>query len=120
MKLQKSLGALAQTFMAAMRIWDAEKAEGVPKPERLARLEKTLRACWPFAREWKYLCNECGDLGLVYYECSGGSECGRVNKHLPHTYGRPCFCSKGSRFTAKPKPQADDFKQAGKMTKVGR
>lgn len=114
------LGTLAQTFTAAMRIWDAQKAEGVSKAERLEGLEKTLRVAWPQAREWKYLCAECGDLGLVYYECGGGSECGRIKKHLPHTYGRPCFCAKGAKFAEKPKPQAEDFKAAGKMVKVGR
>ena len=112
-------GTLAQTFMAAMQIWDAQKAEGVPKAERLQGLEKTLKASWPQTRVWKYLCNECMDIGLVYYDCSGGSECGRHKPHLAHTYGRPCFCAKGERFRDKQKPAAEDFKQAG-FTKVGK
>jgi hypothetical protein len=118
--LQRQIGNLAQTYLAAMEIWDTQKREGVPKVERLAGLERTLRAAWPQTREWKYLCNECGDLGLVYYECGGGSECGRVKRHLPHTYGRACHCVRGEKFRAQPKvnPEAD-YKQAG-FTKVGR
>lgn len=112
-------GMLAQTYLEAMKIWDADKADGVPREERARRLEKSLRASWPQTREWKFLCNECGDLGLVYYECSGGSECGRMKKHLPHSYGRPCFCSKGAAFKSAPKPEATDYKQAG-FSKVGR
>jgi len=112
-------GNLAQTFMAAMQIWDAQKAEGVSREGRLAGLEKTLRASWPQAREWKYLCQECGDIGLVSYDCSGRLDCGRHREHLPHSYGRPCFCSKGARFSEKPKPEPADFKQAG-LTKVGK
>lgn len=113
------LGTLAQTYAEAMRLWDADKAAGVPKAERFARLEKTLRAVWPQTREWHYLCVACRDLGLELYECSGGSECGRTKKHLPHTYGRPCVCAKGALYQDKPKPEPTDYKQAG-FSKVGR
>lgn len=118
---RQQFGALAQTFTEAMRIWDAEKAEGVSKTERLARLERTLRAAWPRRRDeaWHYVCVACSDLGLEMFECDGGSTCGRGKPHLPHSYGRPCLCAKGTRYTEKPKADAADYKQAG-FTKVGK
>jgi hypothetical protein len=114
---------LVQTYMAAMRHWDAQKSDGVSLCERLIGLEKTLRACWPFTREWKYLCVECSDFGLVMATCPGDATCGRSKQHLPHDYGTPCWCSQGIRYRAKPKPSADDFTAAGKskpMTRLGR
>lgn len=116
------LGPLAQTYTAAMEIWDAEKADGVSLDERLAHLEKTLRVAWPQSREWHYLCASCRDIGLEMLTCSGDASCGRQNAHLPHDYGKPCWCAKGAKFRERPKPTKEDFKAAGKtkMTKVGR
>lgn len=116
----KALGALAQTFVAAMEIWDGMKAAGAPLAERVAALEKTLRVAWPFTREWKFLCAQCDDAGLVMGECPGDATCGRHKPHLPHEFGRPCWCSIGARFRDKPKPSPEDFSQSGKMTKAGR
>ena len=111
-------GMLAQTVYAALDIWDQQKADGVSRAERLAGLEKTLRAAWPQTREWKYLC-QCNDLGLKLSECPGDSTCGRHRDHLPHTFGTPCWCPTGAKYREKPKADPADFKAAG-MTKVGK
>ena len=116
-------GTLAQTFTAAMQIWDSQKADGVPKAERLAGLEKSLRAAWPQTRAWKFVCGTCDDVGLMFAECPGNDHCGRQKPHLPHIYGAPCFCSMGVKYRDKPKPEPSDFKAAGRskpMARVGR
>ena len=114
---------LVQTYQAAMRHWDAQKADGVVLADRLSGLEQTLRACWPFTREWKYLCDQCSDFGLVMKTCPGDATCGRSKQHLPHDFGTPCWCEQGKRYRPKQKPEPDDFAQAGKskpMTRFGR
>jgi hypothetical protein len=121
----KELGALAKTYAVAMRIWDAQKADGVSKADRIAGLERTLRAAWPQMREWKYLCSSCHDYGLVIGDCPGthNATCGRTKPHLPHDFGTPCWCQAGNTYRDKPKPSAEDFTQAGKskqMTRLGR
>jgi hypothetical protein len=121
----KGLGPLAQTFIAAMRIWDQQKADGVRKAERLAGLEKTLRAAWPQADDpgRLYRCRECWDIGAIACECPGNDHCGRHKPHLAHSYIAPCFCPKGEKFKEKPKPGPEDFTAAGKskpMTRMGR
>ena len=135
---QKQFGTLAQTFAAAMQIWDQQKAEGVPEAERQAGLEKTLRVAWPQVREWKYLCDRCGDTGYEYRHCPE-IHCGRPFKlpgqkpddyagracRVPHGYVVPCACEKGQairRVLMKTPPPVNldaDYKQAG-LTKVGR
>lgn len=119
----KTLGQLAETFKEAMRIWDAQKAEGLSRLERLVVLEKTLRAAWPFTREWKFLCPRCDDTGLVMAGCPGDAACGRVKPHLPHDYGTPCWCQKGARFKPKQATETDHLAAIGKTvkpTRVGR
>lgn len=118
-------GILAQTLKAAMGFWDAMKADGASFQARCEALERTLRASWPFTREWKYLCQTCGDYGLEMLECPGDTTCGRLKPHLPHDFGRPCWCSAGARFRGKPKPAPEDFAAAGKtkskpFTRIGR
>lgn len=115
-------GVLAQTFIAAMQTWDHQVADGVPAAVRIETLETTLRAAWPFAREWKYLCQSCDDTGLHIGTCAGDATCGREKPHGAHTFGTPCWCSLGARFRGKPKPSAEDFTQAGrsKPTRMGR
>lgn len=110
-------GALTQTFVAAMAIWDAQKAEGVSRAERLAGLEKTLRAAWPQTRAWKYVCDTCDDYGLEMAQCPGDRTCGREKEHLPHEFGRPCWCGAGNRFRPPAKASPDDFAAAGKTPK---
>lgn len=143
----KTLGLLASTFMEAMRIWDAQKADGVSKDERVAGLEKTLREAWPRGREqpWRYLCDRCDDTGWAFHTCTPETPCGRPFK-LPastnktglkdytgqghctpgHSYVTACWCEKGRAFRPSvegTRPASpDDFAQAAKSkpTKVGR
>ena len=106
-------GNLAATFHEAMRIWDAQRAEGVTLADRIRGMEATLRSCWPQVREWKYLCNSCDDSGAVY-------ETRQTPMYAyPVVYVVPCHCSKGARFRAR-EPHADDFTAAGKTTKKPR
>lgn len=127
-------GVLAQTYVAAMHIWDAQKEQGVTIAERQAGLEKSLRAAWPQTREWHYLCVQCDDTGFEFRVCREGARCGRQFK-LPgshaddhtgrgncgdtHNYMVPCRCSKGRDISAglhkQPLPSvASDFTQAGR------
>src|SRR6266853_1090155 len=122
----EQLGPLAQTYRAAMRLWDAQKAEGISLEERQRGLEQSLRAAWPQTREWHYLCSACDDYGLVIAQCPGGeaqtSRRPRVHTahnstwpcSRPHTYGWPCSCPAGARFRSQPKPEPTDFHAAGK------
>lgn len=144
-KLVKSESVLAQTYVAAMQHWDRQKADGVPVAERLVGLEKTIRAAWPFTREWKELCHNCADTGLVMAVCRKGARCDGIStrtdgprerpgkyqrlcaKHpdsdYEHDYGTACWCSLGARFRDKGTPGAEEFSQAGKskpMTRLGR
>lgn len=115
-------GTLSDTVMDAMRLWDEQKAGGVSLADRQRGLFGVLRDAWPQVREWKYLCQNCNDTGLVMAECSGDATCGRVKLHLPHEFGTPCWCSLGSRFKQQSKPTPEDFTQAGrsKPTRIGR
>lgn len=120
---EKTESQLAATFTAAMQIWDGQKAQGVPERERLKGLEQTLRASWPFTREWKHLCHECEDTGLRgagEIKCPGDATCGRSAPHLPHTFGAPCWCSLGKRFQARAPEPEDVLAQAAKTRKPAR
>lgn len=115
-------GALAATFLEAMRLWDAMKADGISRVVRLATLTKTLKAAWPFTREWKFFCSNCDDFGLVISFCSGDETCGRNRPHGPHEFGTPCLCAKGHAFRAKVRT-AEDYTAATKVrqpTRLGR
>lgn len=119
---RKTFGILAQTYMAAMASWDAQKAAGVTLAERYATLERTFRAAWPLTREWKFLCAACDDYGLAIGCCPGDTTCGRTKPHGPHEFGAPCFCKKGDRFRQKTRP-IEDYTAAtkvGKPTRIGR
>lgn len=107
-------GTLAQTFTAAMAIWDQDKANGVTRLDRLIGLDRTLRMAWPVTREWKYMCQSCSDYGLAMSACPGDATCGREKAHNPHEFGTPCWCDAGARYRAKAKPTAEDFTAAGK------
>lgn len=118
MSLSDSL--LVQTFREAMRIYDAQKAEGVPKAERLAGLEQSLRAAGfgaatePLrAADW---CPKCENTGLQMprEDCPGDATCGKSRQHLAHEFGRPCWCVLGKRFKDRPQGGEDDFTVAGK------
>ncbi len=136
-------GVLAQTYTEAMRIWAAQKADGVSLLERERGLERTLRAAWPKGRTepWHYLCDRCDDTGWLFGACTPETPCGRpftLPNQRPddytgrgrctpnHRYATPCWCEKGQMFRRglegqKAKPE--DFKQAGKsrdFKRVGR
>lgn len=116
-------GQLATAFREAMRIMDAQKADGVPFADRICGLDAALKSVWPFTREWKYLCQTCDDIGLELLDCDGKGRCGRTKLHLPHSYGVPCWCQAGARYRVKPKPDPANFTDAGKSkqpTRVGR
>lgn len=38
------------------------------------------------------VCQDCDDSGWLRFECTGGADCGRRRRHLPHTYAKPCPC----------------------------
>jgi hypothetical protein len=120
------LGTLAKTYIAAMEIWDAQKAEGLSFEERAATLRASVEAAWPKGRmePWHTRCASCNDYGLEMLTCPGDETCGatshgHVFPHAPHEYGRPCWCQRGARFREKPKAEGDDFKAAGKSKPRG-
>lgn len=100
------------------RIWDRMRDNGESFNQRCAYLVGILKQILRHGREWKYLCERCDDYGLELHECSGDATCGRHRVHLPHSYGKPCVCSKGRAFE---KPAKDvypeDFTQAGRTAK---
>lgn len=114
--------SLAAGVMDAMRLWDEQKAAGVPLADRQRALFGVIRDLWPVTREWKYLCTNCSDSGLAIAVCPGDATCGRSKAHLAHEFGTPCWCGLGSRFREKPKPGPEDFTEAGrsKPTRIGR
>lgn len=114
---------LAATVMECFRVWDRMKAEGGTIADRDALIQTALRQCWPFTREWKYLCATCDDLGLEMHRCPGDATCGRSNPHYAHDFGKPCWCSAGQKFRPKGKSQEDIVSQAARtrpMTRAGR
>lgn len=124
-RFTKAKGDLAQTFVAAMDIWQAQTAEGLSVHQRVATLTKTLKLAWPQTREWKYLCDACDDYGLRIASCPGDATCGRMKEHGPHEFGTPCWCAAGKKFRPAPAPMPEDFTQAGKakskpLTRLGR
>lgn len=117
-------GVLSATILEACRLRVAMKADGATEAELDAAMERTIRQCWPFTREWHFRCRECEDHGLQMRDCPGDSTCGRHKPHLAHDFGQPCWCAKGAAFTKKLHPQTDDdFTKATKVkqpTRFGR
>lgn len=79
--------------------------------------ERLVRQRWPFAREWKFVCQRCDDYGLEMACCPGDRTCGRDKAHLPHEFGVPCWCSAGAKFQKRALNPEADFQQAGKVQK---
>ena len=104
--------SLGSVVMEAIEMARQMRADGVEETTIQAGVESLVRDKWPRGREWKYLCNECGDTGL------------RLESRLTPTYhyrvdvGVPCWCSLGKRFQEK--ERAEDFVQAGKTVKKPR
>lgn len=114
---------LAATVTECFKIWDQMKAAGATLQERELMVENSLRASWPFTREWKFVCQTCRDYGLEMSTCPGDATCGRSKEHLPHDFGRPCWCSAGLKFRDKGKTPDDIVQQAARtrpMTRAGR
>lgn len=142
--------SLGKVVMEAIDFRDKLKAEGVEKADLDAGLESLLRERWPkpFDRTapWRYLCEGCGDTGLVMYLCRPGMRCAGISTRTDgsgdkpgkyqrlcvgsssyvHDYGEPCDCPKGSRFrTGRRNNTPDDFTTATKskpkpMSRFGR
>jgi len=100
---------------AAFAIMDKMREAGQSFEERCEYLIGVLKQILRFGREWKYLCNQCDDYGLVIADCAGDRTCGRYKPHLPHVFGTPCACSRGRAFEFK--QPVDDYTQAGKTSK---
>lgn len=114
----KQDGDLHALGRETFRIWDQMKADGATWDERMAFLTGVLKQILNRGREWKYLCHQCDDYGLILSECPGDATCGRRAAHLAHSFGTPCVCSKGRPYDAKPKDwHAEDFTAAGKTKK---
>ena len=112
------LGILAQTYVEAIRLMDAQRDQGVSRVERFAGLEQTIRAAWPHPRAWHPLCATCDDTGWAEARCTPPARCQRpfrlpasTNRTgLPdytgqgqcgdeHWYVRSCpICPKGEAF----------------------
>lgn len=108
-----SLGSIVK-IVADLR--SEMRTNGADTREIAAATERIVRANWPTEREWKHLCQRCGDYGLEMFTCPGDATCGRDKPHLAHEFGQPCWCSAGAKFKAKPRSD-EDFQQAGKVTK---
>lgn len=104
-------GSLGTVVMQAVDIASRMKADGATDGERFAVVESVLRQFWPYAREWKYLCESCRDLGLVIQP----NVLNRLGCLVDE--GVPCHCSAGARFRERPRGGDDDFTQAGKVAK---
>ena len=105
--------ALAQTMMEAISHRRAQRLAGADSDELDANLEKTLRACWPVVRAWKYLCETCRDTGWRVWTCDGGIRCGRTKPHSAHEYVESCTCSKGEKIHAALHPDPAKLDGAG-------
>lgn len=117
---------LAEAYKDCLPILDAQKKAGVPFLERIKGLEGVIRTFWPFTREWHYVCGECADYGLQMANCDGEKHrcgLGKGKPHLPHEYGRPCWCSAGARFKARERTEETAVEAAAKVrrpTRFGR
>jgi hypothetical protein len=145
-KASQQWGPLVQSFMQGMKFWEDEKAQGVSLPDRVSHLATILRASWPFQREWHYVCEQCGETGLVMAVCRKGARCNGISTRTDfagqtpgkykrlcwqhpdsdyeHDYGMPCWCEKGERFRVVAKA-AESYATAGKskskpMSRIGR
>lgn len=114
------MSTLAKAYRECLPILDAMKADGVPFLERIKGLEAVIRQCWPFTREWHYLCGECSDYGLRMADCAGDATCGRKKPHLPHDFGTPCWCEQGRRFRVRERTEESAVEAAAKVRKPSR
>lgn len=93
------------------------RANGADREAIDLATERLVKSRWPMGRTWKYLCEGCADYGLEMGFCPGDRTCGRDKQHLPHAFGRPCWCSAGAKFKRRETNPDADFQQAGKVQK---
>ena len=116
----KSESELSKIGVEAVTYWHQLRANGASVEECTKSMESVLREFLPFTREWKYLCANCNDVGLVIGDCPGDATCGRERRHLSHTFGVPCWCQLGNKFKEKQPAAPEDFAQAGRTRKPTR
>ena len=116
----KSEQTLGQVAVEAAKIWHQMRENGASIEQCTTSMEAVVRARWPFTREWKFLCSNCDDVGLVMGDCPGDATCGRPRQHLPHSFGTPCWCGLGNKFKDKQPAAPEDFAQAGRTRKPTR
>ena len=112
-----SEGRLAAAYRECCQLLDQQKVAGLSFDDRMKGVEATIRAVWPFTREWHALCETCGDYGLRMFECLGDRRCGRGKPHLPHDYGDACTCKAGLRFRKTEAAAFDAVAAAAKVPK---
>lgn len=117
----KPESVLYQTFVAADLLRQKALAAGDSRADADAIVIGALKAAWPKSRvePWHYVCDTCEDTGFEFQVCQT-HPCDRQKPHLPHTYVRYCWCSKGRALQPKPKHETDELAQVGKMTKPSR
>lgn len=100
-RAEPSRGVLSQTMEIALNLAREQRDAGVPQAERLANLEKSLRAAWPKSRTepWHYSCEHCHDTGWSCEDCPR-RPCGRSRPHSPHPFVYTCSCAKGAAIRA--------------------
>lgn len=111
------MSELGATVAEIFRVLDRMKVDGATPDDRQRFVETTLRTCWPFTREWHFLCPVCDDTGLEMRTCGGqtNSPCGFRKEHRAHDYGRPCTCKLGLRFEKRQR-SAEDLVDAAART----
>ncbi len=129
----RSLGAI---IMAVVELQASMREQGATQAAIDAAMETAVRASWPFAREWKYICRDCQDTGLVLQVCEPGHRCNGLSTRIDgpkeqaskyqrlctkaetyvHDYSIPCWCKAGNRFRTQPASDAD-YTQAGKTSR---
>ncbi len=141
--------SLGKIVMEAVAYREKLKADGVESCDLDAGIEAVLRARWPKPWDrtapWRYLCEECGDTGLVMLQCKPGRRCNGISTRTDgpgekpgkytrlcvgsasyeHDYGVACSCAKGERFRPRQTGPDEDFTSATKnkprpMSKWGR
>src|SRR5262245_9718942 len=93
------------------KLWDAVTAALEDRDQGTA-LDDAVRDHWPQGREWKYLCNACGDTGLIIEQRPARIYGGKLVD-----VGVPCHCRLGARFRPRPvAAPANDDAAAGKKS----
>jgi hypothetical protein len=112
--------SLGQMVAAIIDMRAELRANGADEHAVSVATERSIRLAWPSVREWKYLCHTCDDYGLEMGFCPGDRTCGRDKQHLPHEFGRPCWCSAGAKFRKREVNPDVDHLEAGKTPKPKR